>query len=73
MGDVRPEWVNAYTDAYRRRAMQVVGKLVTDGGGGAIGKVIAAIKQDRPADGAALVQLVKQVTGVDLTNDLGPQ
>ncbi len=73
MGDVRPEWVSAYTDAYRRRAMQVVGKLITQGGEGAIGKVIAAIKQNRPADGAALVQLVKQVTGMDLSNDLKPQ
>jgi hypothetical protein len=73
MSDVRPEWVNAYTDAFRRRAMQVVWKLVAQGGDGAVGKVIDAIKQNHPADGPALVQLVKQVTGVDLTNDLGPR
>ena len=73
MGDVRPEWVNAYADAYRRRAMQVARKLSTTGGEDAIGKVVAAIKQARPADSPALVQLVKQTTGVDLTNDLGPR
>ena len=73
LADLRPEWHNAYTDAYRRRAMQVIWKLTTQAGDGAIGKVIAAMKQTPPADGAALAQTVKQATGVDLTKDLGPQ
>ena len=71
--DVRPEWMEAYTDAYRRRAMMVVWRLLAQAGEGAIAKVIAAMKQAPPADGPALVQLIKDVTGVDLTNELRPK
>jgi hypothetical protein len=71
--EIRPEAITAYADAYRRRAMQVVWKLVQEAGPGAVGKVIAAIRQNPPADGPALVQQIKQATGVDLTNDLRPQ
>jgi hypothetical protein len=73
INDVRPEWVEAYTDAYRRRSMMVVWRLLAQSGEGSIAKVIAAMKRTPPADGPALVQLIKDVTGVDLTNELRPK
>jgi hypothetical protein len=73
LGDVRPEWMEAYTDAYRRRSMMVVWRFLAKAGEGSIAKVIAAMKKSPPADGAALVQLIKDTTGVDLTSELRPK
>jgi hypothetical protein len=72
LSEVRPQWLEAYTDAFRRRSMQAVRTLTDRAGEDAIGKVIAAMKQSRPADGPALVQLIQQTTGVDMTAELRP-
>ena len=73
LGDVRPEWMEAYTDAYRRRSMMVVWRFLAKAGEGSIARVIAAMKKAPPADGAGLVQLIKDATGVDLTSELRPK
>lgn len=73
LGDLRPQATGAYLDAYRRRAMQVVRSLAAKGGEGAIAKVLAAMRQNPPADGPALVRLIQQATGVDLSKELANQ
>ncbi len=73
LNELRPQMLGAYLDAYRRRAMQTVRSLYNRGGDGAIAKVIAAIRANPPADGPALVKLIQQTTGVDLTDSLRPQ
>ena len=73
LSDVRPEWIEAYTDAYRRRSMMVVWRLLAKAGEGSIAKVIVAVKKAPPADGPALVQIIKDVTGADLTSELQPK
>ena len=73
LSDVRPEWMEAYTDAYRRRSMMVVWRLLAKAGEGSIAKVIAAMKKSPPADGPALVQVIKDTTGVDVTSELRPK
>lgn len=70
LNELRPQMLGAYVDAYRRRAMQAVRVLYDRGGEGAIPKVIAAIRANPPADGPALVTLIQQTTGVDLTDSL---
>jgi hypothetical protein len=73
LSDLRPEWLPAYSQAFRARAVAAVRKLAESGGDDAIAKVIAAVRQDRPADGKGLAQLIHQTTGVDLWKELGPQ
>jgi hypothetical protein len=68
--DMRPEAVRAYNDAYRRKAARVVLNWLKKGGQSATGKVIAAIHANPPADGAALIKMIQQISGVDLSTDV---
>ena len=72
-GDLRSEWFPAYSQAFRARSVSAVRSLVEKGGEGAIAKVIAAVRERPPSDGAGLVQLVRQTTGVDLSKELARQ
>src|SRR5205085_9739402 len=65
-----PEAVSFYVDTTRRKSAAVVQKIAEQGGPGAIGKIFAAIRATKPADGAALVKLIQDQTKLDVTNDL---
>jgi hypothetical protein len=67
---MRPEALPAYFDTVRRKSTRAV-KFMTDKGGDEnIAKALVLIRDKKPADGKALVELVKQATGVDVTGQL---
>jgi hypothetical protein len=68
--DMVPELIPAYASAVSRKSIKVIDELTLHAGDGAIGKIMAAVKEKKPADGAALVALVREITGVDLTAQL---
>ncbi|HEX8524155.1 MAG TPA: hypothetical protein VF669_18015 [Tepidisphaeraceae bacterium] len=65
---MNPEAMPFYIDAARRKSAAAIQKLVDQQG--AVPKVLAAIRQQMPADGAALVKVIQDQTGIDLTKDL---
>jgi hypothetical protein len=70
---LRASYLPAYVDAYNRKSVRAARALLTKAGEGAAAKVLAAWKTSPPADGAALVSLIKSATGVDVGSDLRPQ
>lgn len=65
---MRPELVGVYLDVIRRKSCRAIQYLVQEGGGDtAISKSTQAFREKKPADGAALVKLIQEVTKVDLT------
>jgi hypothetical protein len=70
--DLRPQYVPHYIDAMRRQSLIVVNDLVTRGGDEAITKTLAAIRAEKPVDGEALVKLIREKTGVDLSEQMTP-
>ena len=62
-----------YLDALRRKSAAVINDWLIRAGTGAVGKIIAAAKQSKPADGEALAKLIQEKTGIDLTPALRPQ
>jgi hypothetical protein len=71
--DLRPEYAPAYVDALRRRSVIVVNDLLQRTKPDALPKLLAAIKQQQPKDADALVDLIKQTSGVDVSRDVLPQ
>jgi hypothetical protein len=71
MKQMRQQAIPLYFDAYRRKSTQAIRSLAEKGGESAIPKSIAAIREKKPADGAALVQVIKGATGVDLQPMMG--
>ncbi len=67
---MRPGASPHYTQAMRRKATAAIITLTTKAGDPAIGKVLTAIRKQLPADGAALVTLIKDVTGADVSKEL---
>jgi hypothetical protein len=70
---LRPGLAGAYGDAFRRRSIAVVAAWVAKAGPDAIGKTFAAIHASPPADGPALLALIRKTTGIDLSSELPPQ
>jgi hypothetical protein len=68
---IRPQTAGLYADAFRRRSVAVVSSWIDRAGPDAIPKTLAAIRAAPPADGPALVQLIKKTTGIDLSTELG--
>lgn len=56
-----------YLLVYTRKAIRVCNEWVTQAGDAAIPKLITELRKNPPADGAALIAQIKQVSGVDLT------
>jgi hypothetical protein len=50
-----------------------VNRWAKEKGDASLTKVLAAVRANKPADGAALVKLIQEQTGVDLSKDLAPQ
>ena len=71
--NLRPNYAPAYIDALRRRSVLVVNSLIQRTGPEAIPKLLNAIKQSQPKDADALVEVIKQTVGVDLSRDVLPQ
>jgi hypothetical protein len=71
--DLREKIVPIYLDAMRRKSTEVVRQWVAEAGEEAIPKTITAIRASKPADGAALVKLILETTGVDLTAPLSAE
>ena len=65
---MRPEAVPAYFDTLRRKSARAIQQLIERGGGDqAITKAITAVQAKKPADGPAMVKVIQEATGVDLT------
>ena len=65
---LRPEMLPAYLDTVRRKSCRAIEYMVEKGGGdSAIAKATTAYRDKKPADGPALVKVVQDATGVDLT------
>jgi hypothetical protein len=73
LSDMRAEAIPYYVDAYRRKATRVVLGWTNRAGADSIPKVFAAMRKQMPADGAGLVKLIKDTSGIDLTAELGPK
>jgi hypothetical protein len=67
---MREEALPAYYDTVRRKSARAVRFLIDKGGEQALPKTIVAIRDKKPADGPALVAVIKAATGVDLTPQL---
>jgi len=61
-----------YDQAMRRKAVAVVAKWAEKAGEAAVTKALVAYRAKPPADGAALVKLITEVSGTDLSKDLAP-
>ena len=70
INSMREEAIPAYYDTVRRKASRAIRFLITKGGDQAIPKAIVTIKAKKPADGTALVKVIQEATGVDLTPQL---
>lgn len=70
--NIKPDYLPYFMDAVSRKGTAVVQKLIDKAGDPAIMEIINSIRAKMPPDNAALVQLIKDDTGVDLTNDLLP-
>jgi hypothetical protein len=67
--DLRDDVVPYYIEAMRRKSTLVIWNW-TRGEGAVLGKAIEALRKTPAADGAALVQTIKQATGTDLSAKL---
>jgi hypothetical protein len=70
INSMNPEAIPFYFDTARRKSAAAIAHLIDQAGPGAIGKILTAIRAQKPADGPALVKLIQDQTGVDLTKDL---
>jgi hypothetical protein len=68
--DLRREAIPFYIDALGRKAMVVTMKIYEQGGPNAIKKIVEAWKKESPKDGDALVAMIKNATGVDVSEDV---
>lgn len=59
-----------YQDAIRRRAIHVFHDWQTKAPKDAIGKVLSAMRAQKPADGEALLKIIKDASGIDLADQL---
>jgi|GEM_PF-1702859 len=59
-----------YIDVMRRKSNRVFSKWLADAPQGSLVKVIEAVKTQKPADGEALVKIVKDASAIDLTTPL---
>ena len=62
-----------YNQAMRRKAVAVVMTWAQKGGDASVTKVLTAVRAKPPADGPALIKLIQDTAGVDLSKDVAPQ
>jgi len=66
---MRPQYVAAYNDAFRRKSILLVRKWLEKSSRESLARVLESIRKNRPADGAALIALIAKDSGVDLAAD----
>ena len=66
---IRRELVSAYGDAFRRKSVYVARKWIDKSGRESFVRVLESMRKNPPADGAALIALIKADGGIDLTSD----
>jgi hypothetical protein len=70
---IKPELLEWYNNGVSRKASRVIEMLMHKEGDMIVSKILAAVKANPPQDNLALVALIRQVTQVDITNDLLPK
>jgi hypothetical protein len=70
---MKPAIVPYYKVSMQRKATAVVAVWVDQAGEAAIPRTLAAMRAKMPADGAALVKLIQETTGADLSKYLAAQ
>jgi hypothetical protein len=70
--DIKPQFMPYYLDAASRKATRVVDKIMNKAGDAAVLEIINSIRGTHPADNAALVKIINDDTGMDITADLLP-
>jgi hypothetical protein len=70
--EIRPERVMYYFDAVNHKSSVVVEKILDKAGDAVVPKILAELKAAVPPDNAAMIELVRKATGVDVTDDLQP-
>jgi hypothetical protein len=68
--DLRPQAMPFYIDAMGKKAMGVTMKIIEQGGPDGIKKIIDAMKKEMPKDGDGLVKLIKDASGVDVSEEV---
>ncbi|MGA2231536.1 MAG: hypothetical protein ABSH22_11600 [Tepidisphaeraceae bacterium] len=73
--DIKPEYIPYYVDAMSRKGAGAVEYLLekSKSGDAVIPKLLKAINTQQPADNAALLKIIQDVSGVDLSGELGPK
>jgi hypothetical protein len=68
---IRPAALYAYDDAFRRKSARAVQSWIKQAGEAKLPQLLAALRTHPPADGAALLKQIQQLSGVDLKADVG--
>lgn len=69
--DMRASYRPAYLGAHRRKSVRVMNSWHARAGDAAITKLLVELRKNPPADGKALLAQIKQVSGIDLAQDVG--
>ena len=72
-GALRKQYVAAYADAFRRKSMRAVIKMLKGDGRSKLPALITSLREKPCVSGQELVARIRSVVGVDLTGDLGAQ
>lgn len=65
--DLRPEYVPFYREAVRRKSTAVIWLWLDQGGRDSLGKLMAQFRKQRPEGGHALIEAMRQVNNVDVS------
>lgn len=72
LSELREQYVQPYLQGMRRKSTAVVFDWMTQADEGAVSDILRRIQTERPADGAAIVAIIRETTGIDLTEKLKP-
>lgn len=68
--DLRPSAVDAYNETMRAKAIAVVAKWTGETNDEVMTRALNAVRDKKPVDGAAMLTVIKEATGRDLSRDL---
>ncbi|HVT90875.1 MAG TPA: hypothetical protein VHD56_18620 [Tepidisphaeraceae bacterium] len=69
-GQLRPQMGPAYVTAYRKKSARIINNWIGRVGIDMVPKVLVEMRKSPPADGAAMLKQIQQVSGVDLSADV---
>lgn len=70
--DLREQYVQPYHHAMRRKSTAIIFDWITQSDETAVPDTLQAIRNRHPVDGNALVEIIRDITGIDLTEKLKP-